>query len=386
MNLSIRNCIRAVVSLFALYLLVHYWPALSHGFILLLGAGGSLILGALIAYVVNIPMSFYERVLFARRTGKGRGRPRRAASMLLAVLSVLATAFLVVRLIVPALYDCVMLLVREIPPYVKMLWDYLNANFDVNDIIQSTGLIPSLENIDIHELATKAVNLLINGLGGVMNALTALLTTTFSLLVSLLVSAIFSIYLLMGKERIALQIGRVMNAYLPAGVNHRVRYVLGVVNNCFRRFIVGQCTEAVILGALCMFGMWALKFPYSTMIGALIGFTALIPIAGAYIGAGVGAFMIFTVSPVKALLFLLFIVLLQQFEGNVIYPKVVGASIGLPGIWVLCAITLGGGLAGIPGMLAGVPLAASVYQLVGADVRRREALAAPPPPPPDTKK
>ena len=133
--------------------------------------------------------------------------------------------------------------------------------------------------------------------------------------------------------------------------------------------------------------MSLLKFPYAAMTGALIGFTALSPIAGAYIGAGVGAFMIFTEDPIKALLFLVFIVLLQQFEGNVIYPKVVGASIGLPGIWVLTAVTIGGGLAGIPGMLIAVPLFAALYRLLGDSVRRREALAAAgaSPAPPDIK-
>ena len=145
------------------------------------------------------------------------------------------------------------------------------------------------------------------------------------------------------------------------------------MNGCFRRFLVGQCTEAVILGLLCMAGMLLFRFPYATMVGALIGFTALIPVAGAYIGAGVGAFMIFTVSPVKALLFLVFIVVLQQLEGNLIYPKVVGSSIGLPGIWVLAAVTVGGGILGIFGMLLAVPLAAACYQMVREDVRKRTA-------------
>ena len=143
--------------------------------------------------------------------------------------------------------------------------------------------------------------------------------------------------------------------------------------------MVGQCTEAVILGLLCMAGMLLLGFPYATMVGTFIGFTALIPVAGAYIGAGVGAFMIFTVSPVKALLFLLFIAVLQQLEGNLIYPRVVGASIGLPGVWVLAAVTVGGGVLGVAGMLLAVPLAAAAYQMLREDVRRRNLPAEEPP-------
>ena len=148
------------------------------------------------------------------------------------------------------------------------------------------------------------------------------------------------------------------------------QFALGILNDCFHKFIVGQCIEAVVLGLLCTIGMTIFKFPYATMIGALIAFTALIPVAGAYIGAGVGAFMILTVSPMQALLFLVFIVILQQLEGNLIYPRVVGSSIGLPGIWVLAAVTIGGGIMGVAGMLIGVPLAAALYRILRDDLKK----------------
>ena len=141
-----------------------------------------------------------------------------------------------------------------------------------------------------------------------------------------------------------------------------------MVNDCFHGYIVGQCIEAVILGTLCAIGMAILRLPYATMIGALVAFTALIPVAGAYIGAAVGAFMILTVDPWKAVIFLIFLVILQQFEGNVIYPRVVGSSLGLPGIWVLAAVTVGGGIMGITGMLLGVPMAAALYRILREDV------------------
>lgn len=151
---------------------------------------------------------------------------------------------------------------------------------------------------------------------------------------------------------------------------NKITYVLSIMNDCFRKYIVGQCTEAVILGLLCIIGMLILQLPYATMIGALIALTALIPVAGAYIGAVVGAFMILTVSPIKALFFLIFLVVLQQLEGNIIYPKVVGSSLGLPGIWVLAAITVGGGIMGIFGMLIGVPIVAAIYRIVKNDVNK----------------
>ena len=380
-----------VLTLFALYLLTYYWSGVSSFALALAASAASLILGAVIAYVVNIPMSCYERFLGALLDKPAMHRPVRALAMLLAIASVLAIAFFVVQLVVPELYRCVLVLIQEIPSYIKPAWDYLNQNFNIEALLQSAGagVMPDIlgEDVNWQELASRIVTFLITGLGGVTSALLAFINASFSVIVSLILGIIFSVYLLMGKERIGSQITRVMDAYLSKRVTGRVFHILDVLNDSFHRFIVGQCTEAIILGVLCTLGMSLLKFPYAAMTGALIGFTALIPIAGAYIGAGVGAFMIFTEDPIKALLFLVFIVLLQQFEGNVIYPKVVGASIGLPGIWVLTAVTIGGGLAGIPGMLIAVPLFAALYRLLGDSVRRREALAAAgaSPAPPDIK-
>ena len=147
-------------------------------------------------------------------------------------------------------------------------------------------------------------------------------------------------------------------------------YVITILHDCFQRYIVGQCTEAVILGLLCTLGMWIFRLPYATMIGALIALTALIPVAGAYIGGGVGALMVFSVSPMKAVVFLAFLVILQQLEGNLIYPRVVGSSLGLPAIWVLAAVTVGGGVLGVAGMLIGVPIAAACYRLLRNDLNK----------------
>ena len=161
-----------------------------------------------------------------------------------------------------------------------------------------------------------------------------------------------------------------MKRYMKEKVYSKTRYVLSVMNDSFHKYIVGQCTEALILGGLCTLGMLILKIPYATMTGAVIAFTALIPVAGGYIGAAVGAFMILTVSPVKAIIFLIYIVVLQQLEGNLIYPRVVGSSMGLPAIWVLAAVTIGGGVMGIAGMLIGVPIAATLYRLLREDVNK----------------
>lgn len=161
-----------------------------------------------------------------------------------------------------------------------------------------------------------------------------------------------------------------MQHYIKISWYKKIKYLLCVLNNCFRKYFICQCLEALILGVLCTLGMLILDIPYALMIGALVAITALIPIAGAYIGAIVGAFMILTVSPVQALIFLVFLIILQQLEENLIYPRVVGSSIGLPSFWVLAAITIGGGLLGIIGMIIGVPLAAALYRLLKEDINR----------------
>lgn len=373
MKLSFNNCIRALLSFFALYLLIYYWSAVSGAVLLVLGAMSSLVLGALIAYVVNIPMSFYERQLCKIRSVK-QGVLTRALCMLAAILSLVGIVIALTRLVIPELYDCIVVLTVAIPPYLVELSEYLTSmDFDINTILGSQASIFNNGQPDWHSIVTNALSLFVAGLGGVMTSLITFLSATVSIIISMLLSLIFAIYLLLGKDSIGDGLERLMAAYLSENIRGKLCYVADVVDNCFHSFIVGQCTEAIILGGLCMAGMSLLGIPYATMIGALVGFTALIPIAGAYIGGGVGAFMIFTVSPVQSLVFIVFLIILQQLEGNVIYPKVVGASIGLPGILVLAAITLGGGIAGITGMLFAVPIFASIYQLLWADVRAREA-------------
>ena len=207
--------------------------------------------------------------------------------------------------------------------------------------------------------------------GNVVNMLFTVITAFFSGLVVALLSIIFAIYILFSKEKIYGRLNKTAYSYCKKNFCEKLRYVVSVINDCFHKFIVGQTTEAVILGVLCTLGMLILRLPYATMIGALVGFTALIPVVGAFIGAIVGAFMISTVSFVEAVVFVVFIIILQQLEGNLIYPKVVGSSLGLPAVLVLAAVTVGGGVFGIPGMLLGVPIVAAAYKIICADVENR---------------
>ena len=186
-----------------------------------------------------------------------------------------------------------------------------------------------------------------------------------------MIGLIFSLYVLLDKEGLGRRCKTLISTYFSKA-SDKIFYVAKVLDESFHSFIVGQCLEAVVLGTLCVIGMLIFRFPYAVMIGVFIGFTALIPVAGAYIGAAVGAIMILTVSPIQAVEFLIFIVVLQQLEGNLIYPKVVGKTIGLPGIWVLTAVTVGGGVLGVGGMLLAVPLFAAGYRLIREDISRRK--------------
>lgn len=369
MKIEWKSCFRLCISLFGLFLAVHYWDSIADMGLLFFGAARSLILGCIIAYILNILMSFYERIYFKGSKNKIVQKSRRAVCLIAAMVTLVAVVLLVIGLVIPELADCVRLLSQEIPETLQQGVQWLRDNEIAAEFVEE-DVLASLASINWQEKVGQVIRVLLEGVGGFAQAAVTVATSLISHITTFVIGTIFAIYLLFGKERLASQMGLLMERYGKEEWNRRFCHVIGTVNHCFHKFIVGQCTEAVILGVLCMVSMWILRFPYEVMIGTLIGFTALIPVAGAYIGAAVGAFMIFTVSPVKALAFLVFIVILQQVEGNLIYPRVVGTSIGLPGVWVLAAVTLGGGVMGIPGMLIGVPLTSAVYQLVKQDVKR----------------
>ena len=365
MKIEWKTCWKAGVSIFLLYLCIHYWKGFMGFLGMLMGAAAPLLIGCVIAYIINILMSFYEKHYFPRSTRKFWIRSRRPVCMLAAFLSLVAVVILLINLVVPELAACVQLLLSQVPGMIQKLLGWLESK----DIVPADLLAP-LANIDWKARMEQIISALTTGVGSILGTAINVVSSVFSGAVTALFAIIFSIYLLTGKEKLGSQFDRLMRRYLKPAHYTKTRYLLSELNDSFHKYIVGQCTEALILGALCAVGMWILQFPYATMTGAVIAFTALIPVAGGYIGAAVGAFMILTVSPVKAIFFLIYIVILQQLENNLIYPKVVGTSMGLPGIWVLAAVTVGGGVLGIAGMLIGVPVAATAYRLLRRDINR----------------
>lgn len=367
MKLDWKTCFRVCISLFVLYLFVYYWKGVSNLLGMFVSALSPLLLGLVVAYVLNILMSFYEKHYFPKRRDPWVAKSRTAVCLVAALVTLVAIVALVIGLVVPELVSCVKLLLEEVEPALeKLLRSQWIAQLIPADILSKLSAVNWSDAFD------KALKVLVPGLGNAAGAVFNTVSSVVSSMVNLFLGIIFAVYLLLDRDHLKHQGRRLMDGYLPATVNRRISHCLQVLNECMHKFIVGQCAEALILGGLCIVGMTVFRFPYAMMIGTLIGFTALIPVAGAYIGAGVGAVMILTQSPVKALLFLVFIVVLQQLEGNLIYPKVVGNSIGLPALWVLAAITVGGSLMGITGMLLGVPLAAALYRLIREDLLHRE--------------
>jgi len=368
MKSETRKVLIICVAAALFYLFIHYWETIADFLSAMLSAATPLLIGCVLAYVVNILMAWFERHFFPKSKGKLLSSLRRPICLFLAIVLLLAIIALIVRLILPQLIDCVVLVVNLLPPAINKLLDYIAEHE-----MLSTELLNTLESIDWKSKIGQILNVVTTGVGSVMDVVLQVVTSVFSGLVTSLLAIIFALYLLLGKERLGSQFRRIMKHYLKPNWNRKITHVISVLDSCFHSFIVGQCTEAVILGAMCVVGMLILKLPYATMIGTLIGFTALIPVAGAYIGGGIGAFMILTVAPNQALIFLIFLVLLQQIEGNLIYPRVVGSSLKLPGIWVLVAVTVGGGVLGVAGMLLGVPVMAAIYRMIRDDVSRKEA-------------
>lgn len=366
MKIEWKTCFRIGVSALLLYLCISFLPGLGSLAIKILGAAAPIIIGCAIAFVLNILMTFYERHIFKNPKNKFVVKIKRPLSILISFLTLAAIIAVILWLILPQLISAIEMLIQQLPTALQNLV----AWFDQTNIL-SDDFVAILSGIDFKSQIEKIVSAITGGVGDALNVAVKVVTSVFSGIVTAFFSIIFSIYILFSKEKLGAQFKRLMKIYLKETLCEKIQYVLKIANDCFHNYISGQCIEALVLGVLCMIGMFIIRLPYAPMISALIAFTALIPIAGAYIGAIVGAFLILMVSPIKALIFLIFIIVLQQFEGNVIYPKVVGSRMGLPAIWVLAAVTIGGGIYGVLGMLLGVPIAATVYCILQQDVRKK---------------
>ncbi len=334
------------------------------------------ITGGCIAFILNVPMHGLERIwkkLFAQKGGKLADRFRRPVCLILSILLVVGILFAVVFMILPEFTSSLKSLINSIPRLASNLEGWWDGILDF--AYEYGAVLPDL-TVDTDKLMEMALSLF-NSLFGTGNSLfnqTINFTgTIISGVASFFVAFIFAIYLLAEKEKLEANSKRVLYAYISEKKADRIVALASMTNKTFFSFVTGQLTEAMILGILCFIGMQIFSFPYPIVVSVLVGVTALIPLFGAFIGTAIGAFLILLINPVKALWFVVFIIILQQLEGNLIYPKVVGKSVGLPGLWVLLSVTVFGRAFGMLAMLISVPLCAVVYNVFRTAVADRIA-------------
>lgn len=315
------------------------------------------VIGLCIAYVVNVIMRPIERLwmkLLSKCKGKWVEKMKRPICLLLSILLVIGIILAVVFIIMPELSDSVSSLVSMVPSYVSEVeswWEALALRLD------KYGVELPQFSFD----TDKFIQILKDGGTAVLNTTLSATTSIVTAVINIVLALAFSIYVLAQKETLKRQSKKVLAKLMKPEKMQKLLDMLDLINRTFTNFITGQLTEAVIIGALCFIGMSIFRMPYAPSISVLVGFTALIPVFGAFIGTAIGAFLILLVKPIQAVWFVVFIIVLQQFEGNLIYPKVVGKSVGLPGIWVLVAVTIGGNAMGVVGMLISVPLCSVLY-------------------------
>ena len=316
------------------------------------GVVSPLLIGGATAFVLNVPMAFFEKKLFTPPPGGGRrrrGPSPKAARILSLLLTLLAAA-----VIIPVL---VLIIVPQLAESVSGLG--------------STIMYACSLTVDWESLLASAVDFVRSGFGNVVSSTISATKSIVSAVSAVFVAAVFAIYVLLQKERLGLQCRKSLYALLPEQSAGKIVEICRLSHRVFSSFITGHCIEAVILGAMFFIVMTVLRMPYALLVGCLIAVTALIPIVGAFIGCAVGAFLLLMVSPMQALAFVVMFLVLQQVEGNLIYPHVVGSSVGLPSIWVLAAVSVGGSLMGVAGMLLFIPLTSVLYTLFREFVYKR---------------
>lgn len=342
----------------------------------LFGIIAPFLLGTVMAFALNLPMKFFEERLFSGKVCakyKGAKKIARPCSLLLALISVLAVLLLVIFVVVPELGQSIVSLGNTIQSVIPLAEAWIIEQFPDNQTISQW--VNSLD-FNWNQIIGNLINFLKNGAGDMLSGTFSIAVSIINTLANVAIGFVFAIYILLQKEKLRAQVEKVMQAFLPEKQRNIIEKVCSLTYRTFANFLTGQCLEAVILGTMFFITLTVLRYPYALLIGVLIAFTALIPIFGAFIGCVIGAFLILMISPVKALIFIGVFLVLQQIEGNLIYPHVVGGSVGLPSIWVLAAVSIGASLMGVVGMIIFIPLTSILYSLfreaVNAELKKQK--------------
>ena len=322
------------------------------------------IIGIFIAFILNVLLNFVENKLFKKLNNKNYktwSKLKRPVSVIITFIIIITIIVFILGLLIPQLQNTVSLFTKNFDTYKEQTIEILN-NFGINS--------ESINNYStsINNLKNEITSYINNNRNEIMQITIGVASSFLGSITSIIIGIVFAIYILLKKEDLSRQFKKILKAYLPEKYERRIEEIANLSNITFGNFISGQCLEALIIGLLCFIGMLILQIPYASTISVLVGFTALIPVFGAFIGTFIGAFLIFMVEPFKALIFIIFIIILQQLEGNIIYPKVVGKSVGLPSIWVMVAVTIGASIYGVLGMILSVPLCSILYSIIKTDV------------------
>lgn len=362
MNIHInKRHLSLVLALFILFLAINYWSVVAKFIHTIFSATVPLLIGCVIAYIVNIVLKQYEHLYQRIFKSPKAVKYQRTVGIIFAYLSIILIVALVFALIIPELVNCIKLLIDNHSHVINNFINYIEAH---------TDLEKWFDEFDVRKIKWEKVgHYLTTGLG---SRVMATASSVFSSITTAVIAIFFSVYLLIYKEMLLRQAKTLLSTYLPRFQAQIIR-VIKIFDDSFSSYIIGQCKDAVLLGISCFIGMSILRMPYASMIGVVTAFGALIPIVGAILGASVGVVIIFAISPVKAGIFLIFIILLQQLDNRVTYPLVVGKSIGLPSVWVFVAVIIGGGISGILGMMLTVPFFAALYKLVRLNINKQKS-------------
>lgn len=353
--------------LIALYFILLNIKSVLSTFGSIIGILKPFILAFCMAFILNLPMTFFENKVFNLLDNQKSGYARklkRPLSILATFITVIGLVIALALFVIPELISSISTLLNAVPDYVRSFEKLINQYISSTEILQNA--------YDTLMTTWKELLKIVGGL--LTTSLTSILTTTISItsgVVNFVLSIVLTIYMLASKETLLYHSKKILYAFVFKPLADKIIRVIRLSNTTFSKFITGQCIEAVILGILCFIGMNIFSMPYSLLVSVLIGVTALIPVFGAFIGTIPSVFLILLINPMQALWFIVFILCLQQFEGNVIYPKVVGNSVGLPAIWVMLAMLVGGSTLGLIGMLIGIPVFSVAYQLIREYTNKR---------------
>jgi predicted PurR-regulated permease PerM len=364
-----------IAAAFSLWLVLNYKVAIGLiGYVI--GLFMPLIIGMCMAFILNVLMKFIESRLLRKMDGGTavgrraaiRKRAKRVIALLLSLIIVLGIITFVLAMIIPTLKDTIASIAKLAPKFMDTVE---GTSREILDWFGLSGDFSQVFRDNWSKIVDGAVTFLTGAGGTLASGVAHVAAGVFSTLTNIIIGFVFALYILLTKETLSRQLKRLTRAYLSEKKSSFILHTANRSRRVFEKFVSGQCIEAVIIGTLTTLGALAINAHYAVMLGVLVGFTALIPVIGAIIGVAVGALLLVMVSPIQALTFIIFIIVLQQLENHIIYPRVVGKSIGLPGIWVLLAVLIGGSLSGIVGIIIGVPLTSVIYSMLRDDTNHR---------------